>query len=594
MSDVNAHTQKRAFRYEALNQLPKIIRRNDFVGVLDLKNMFHSFALHPSCYKYFSFRYEGEMYSYRCLPQGWCLSPWFVTKIMKAVTHHIRSVLGVRCLLYLDDFIILTRTGDEMVAAREAIISLLTKLGLEVNMNKGNITAPPTRQAVWLGVLIDTERALFAATPLRLSKLSHACLLVRQYAHSHCRWVKLLHLQRVLGLAQSLMWCIPTARYLLGGLYALLRGANNGDVRLGKQELLDLAALRRLDEFPSRALLPVLPQADYIMTSDASDFGWGASLHRADGTLVTVPASGFFSPREMRLPISSKECLGAVRGVTCYVDKLLDTNILFLTDSKNLVDVAARMMSRSLDLQIQWRALQDLLRNFRCTATFRHLRGVLNVISDYYSRLNHRHEWSLHPDVITQVLAWLGWTPTLDLFATAGNSVVPRFMALSGPGSENIDAMSQSWNNEALWVCPPWPLLGDVVQRLLYVDSSPAVLIAPRWLQAPWFPLLLQMGAVELQLGGVEDVVVSNFPHLPAVEPHSNNRWTMSAFYIPPRQVRVGTGSQKAQGLTPSTSASRPWCCATGEWKDLPPPIIQMSTTLIKSFADYTSFPASL
>ena len=63
------------------------------------------------------------------------------------------------------------------------------------------------------------------------------------------------------------------------------------------------------------------------------------------------------------------------------------------------------------------------------------------------------------------------------------------------------DGLALDWSAEqgAVWMCPPFALLPAIIQKL-EEEKPAAVLIAPKWQMAPWWPNLVRLGGTHVQL----------------------------------------------------------------------------------------------
>ena len=78
------------------------------------------------------FSLEGELYHFTCLPFGLASSPRIFTKCLKPLLVCLRA-LGLRPLVYLDDFLIMAHTREQCLEQAQLIVGLLEKLGYLIN-----------------------------------------------------------------------------------------------------------------------------------------------------------------------------------------------------------------------------------------------------------------------------------------------------------------------------------------------------------------------------------------------------------------------------------------------------------------------------
>lgn len=116
---------------------------------------------------------------------------WFFTKIMKPVLAFLRKN-GHRVYTYLDDFYGAARSSQGGSTSKADTLQIGTefqelfgRLGLQLHHDKCNFAG--RRQLEILGIVVDTERALFLLRPRKLAKVERQARRLLQYATSHKR-----------------------------------------------------------------------------------------------------------------------------------------------------------------------------------------------------------------------------------------------------------------------------------------------------------------------------------------------------------------------------------------------------------------------
>ncbi len=111
-------------------------------------------------YRYFS-RYHIEVRNssivttlqYRVLPFGLSLSPCVFTKVVDGALTPLREV-GVRILNYLDDWLILAQSREQLGDPWDLVLRHLSQLGLRVSWEKSKLS--PVQRISFLGVELDS------------------------------------------------------------------------------------------------------------------------------------------------------------------------------------------------------------------------------------------------------------------------------------------------------------------------------------------------------------------------------------------------------------------------------------------------------
>ncbi len=99
------------------------------------------------------FAFDGQAYQYKVLPFGLSLSPRVFTKVMEATLVPLRE-RGVHILNYLDDWLILAQSHEQLCAHRDLVIRHLSQLGLRVNWEKSQVV--PMQKISFLGMELDS------------------------------------------------------------------------------------------------------------------------------------------------------------------------------------------------------------------------------------------------------------------------------------------------------------------------------------------------------------------------------------------------------------------------------------------------------
>ncbi len=99
------------------------------------------------------FAFEGRAWQYRVLPFGLSLSPRVFTKVVEGALTPLREV-GVRILNYLDDWLILAQSREQLGDPRDLVLWHLSQLGLRVNWEKSKLS--PVQRISFLGVELDS------------------------------------------------------------------------------------------------------------------------------------------------------------------------------------------------------------------------------------------------------------------------------------------------------------------------------------------------------------------------------------------------------------------------------------------------------
>jgi hypothetical protein len=212
---------------------------------------------------------------------------------------------GLRCLLYLDDLIVMSSTKEGALAAASMVRAAVEASGLSVNNAKCHWE--PTQRLVHLGIEIDTVAGSFKVPQRRATALRATAHELLKHQAAHKRWVPARLLARLLGLAAASYVAVPTARLLsrashdvLGSLPCDSAGKRrlwHSSVRLDRPALADIRAWADFTYAHPTNGRPIWAPSSTTRTlhTDASKFPWDLLPHvlrklRVEGASATVVA----------------------------------------------------------------------------------------------------------------------------------------------------------------------------------------------------------------------------------------------------------------------------------------------------------------
>ena len=150
---LNKFVRTEHFKMEGIHTLKDIIKPQDWMAKVDLKDAYFTVPIHTNQRKYLRFVVKETMYEFNCLPFGLSSAPWVFTKTLKPVAALLRE-MGVRLIVYIDDILILAETKERVEEHVDALVYLLECLGFIINRKKSVLT--PSQVIEYLGLTIDT------------------------------------------------------------------------------------------------------------------------------------------------------------------------------------------------------------------------------------------------------------------------------------------------------------------------------------------------------------------------------------------------------------------------------------------------------
>jgi len=482
---LNEWVEPQHFKMEGMGTLKELLRLNDWMVKVDLKDAYFTIPIHADHQPFLRFMVNQDQYQFTCLPFGLSCAPWAFTKVMKPVSILLRG-MGVRMIVYIDDMLLLGESPSLVESHLEALMYLLTGLGFIINLPKSITT--PTQTVEFLGLQVDS-------TTLHLSlpgqKLHHIRMEVGQHLKSSQMTAR--QLAQLIGKLHAASQAVLPAPLF----YRSLQGDLQKALSLSDQNynaLLSLSApaqeeltwwQKQLAQWNGKALL--CKRQTVTITSDASLMGWGAVC---DGSRTGGP----WSDSEQRMHINCLELLAATLATKTFLKDQTGVTVLLQLDNQTAVayinNMGGTVSPQLTDLaKALW--LWALSKDIVLTAEY--IPGRVNVVADAESRsMTDRTDWKLHTNVFQQMNK--KWGPLeVDLFATRLSTQLPRFFSWRpDPLAEATDAFSQDWSHFRGYANPPWCLIGRVLSQ---VKSQQAlvILVAPLWKGQPWYPVLLGM-----------------------------------------------------------------------------------------------------
>jgi hypothetical protein len=412
--NLNPYLHMESFQYASIDDAVALSSPGCWYGKLDLSNAFLSFPLHPAAIPYFTFSFDGKLYRFTRMPFGLATAPLVCTQLLSVVVHALRRRLR-RVIAYLDDFLLICDSAEELSLALEFAHGVFTSFGLVVNPSK---TEGPTQIITFLGVELNSVTCSTACPSSRLQELES---IIDSSLPLHV--IRRKQLESLIGKFSFAAQCLPGARPFMRRLLDVLQRCRRRNraaiVRTDPGFKADLRYWRNhLDSWNGSARWRSSLSTPIVVASDASLQGFG--LH-----LVSVPAdidssswpvrlqlgagiSGSWSKdhsllcRDHRL-ITACELFAVFAAAWSYRHQLKDRSVLFLVDNSTDVSIINRQSTRSPLLACILRALFDLANKFNFSLRAVHLPGVDNFVADFLSRhslhkFNHREEWnSLFP-----------------------------------------------------------------------------------------------------------------------------------------------------------------------------------------------------
>eukprot|EP01126_Amoeba_proteus_P041576 TRINITY_DN4476_c0_g4_i12.p1 TRINITY_DN4476_c0_g4~~TRINITY_DN4476_c0_g4_i12.p1 ORF type:complete len:530 (+),score=62.30 TRINITY_DN4476_c0_g4_i12:1276-2865(+) len=475
---------------DTIRDLKDILMENDLMTKIDLKDAYLHLFFNKNFRKYCAFRWKGEVWQFISMMFGHVHAPRWWTKVMRAVVKYLRS-LGIRCIIYIDDLIILHGTGMSQAKKEvEFVVDLLLKLGLTINMKKSILK--PTTRVVFLGFVVDSRlMKIFVPGPKIKEIKKMANKLIKE---EECT-IRVLSsfLGKISAAAEAVLpWRLQT-RALLLDKHKMFRDKCNWDstVHLSKDSIEELQFWTNcVQDFNGKEVRASQP--NWITRSDSSKEGFG-------GTGPGWCLAAEWSPQQSQLHNNTLETLAACQTIRNFVlqKKIEKGTILHQSDNMVAVSYLSKQGGRNPELSKPVQEVWELCLERGIEIRAQHVPGdQMTKDCDFLSRMHKKQsEWMLPKETFLALERMWGPFP-VDLFATQFNNQIEKFMSFwKDPKAMAQDALNQIWPQNC-YAFPPFILTGRILKKIR-MEQLTVILITPLWESATWWPTIQSL-AIEV------------------------------------------------------------------------------------------------
>ena len=478
---------------------------------IDLSDAYLHIPIHEAFWKYLVFQVGDRLYQFMVLPFGLNTAPRVFSEVMKVIKRWAR-LLGMLLFQYLDDWLQLNLCRRSLAHQTSLLLQKCEELGLLVNLEKSETV--PLQEIVFLGDLLDFSTGFIFPTQERFASIRDKILKVTRHESAS---LKLL--QSLMGSIASTEKIVPFGRFHARSLQLLINQNISRAAPQSSRITLSLPVLQDLQwwsiedhVFRGLAMSTVIP--DLQVQTDASTTGWGVSFQ---GSVL----SGTWSQQETSLHINVLEMKAVLLACQRLLYHFRHKCVLFLIDNQTVVSYLSKQGgTRSQQLMAVTRQVLTLAEQELILIKAQHIKGQLNVVADLASRRGYvvNTEWAISTRMFQVIQNQSPWGPaSIDLFANSLNHRLPLYVSpCPDPAAMSVNALVVGWpRNAVLYAFPPTTIMDRVLHKIVRERPTCLLLIAPRLLEAPWYPLLQQLPCVKtfllpLQIG---DLVQPHWNH---------------------------------------------------------------------------------
>ena len=499
---LNVHLYEYKFSMETLVRRREMFKKDAFLFNLDLTSAYFHVPVIEAHRTYMGFEWQGQIWTFNCLPFGLKPAPFVFTRVSKCVAQFLRS-RGVILIHYLDDFCFQAFDYSRCWELIRFVVTVFQSLGWLVNAAKSNLR--PARILQHLGFVIDLTAFTFRLVPERVERLSKLVVSTLASARRGVA-IPIKTLAKITGTLQSMALVLGNivntfCFFLYQRMDKVARVSWAGSTALSERIMTELELWV---SFLAKSVLfaPIMSiskRAFCQLECDASDTHWAAVLVSMKGRSV-LRVRGEFDEFQAGLSSTWREYYTFCRAISRIGYILRGLRVWFRTDSLSSYNIFRRGRSKREYIQnlVIW--FYGLLRQFSIDASMNWWSRDLGIRADADSKYVERFDWSLRRDVLWRLLKLFG-PFSVDLFASAGNAIcvgegvqkrqLPFCSRFYSPKSLGNALSTYVWlPSENYWCFPGFNDVEAAV-RCFQAARARGVLIVPEWPDAVWWHLLV-------------------------------------------------------------------------------------------------------
>ncbi|KAM9971002.1 hypothetical protein ACTFIR_002867 [Dictyostelium discoideum] len=283
---LNTYINNQSFKMEGIKNLPSMVKQGYYMVKLDIKKAYLHVLVDPQYRDLFRFVWKGSHYRWKTMPFGLSTAPRIFTMLLRPVLRMLRDI-NVSVIAYLDDLLIVGSTKEECLSNLKKTMDLLVKLGFKLNLEKSVLE--PTQSITFLGLQIDSvSMKLLVPKEKKKSVIKE----IRNFLKLDC-----CSPRKLAGLKGKLIALkdavIPFRLYTrqTNKFHSQCLTLANGDWDQSfpiPQEVKSEIShwLTVLNQWNGKEI-SLFPSYDYVLTTDASESGAGATLKKGNKTIKT-------------------------------------------------------------------------------------------------------------------------------------------------------------------------------------------------------------------------------------------------------------------------------------------------------------------
>ena len=329
-SSVNDHAKLTSvIQYQSVHDATSLITTGCYLCKIDLKNAYRSVPINPAHYQYTGLKWHFSddnkptyLYDTR-LPFGARLSVKVFHRLSRAV-QRILARHGITAVVYLDDFLIVSKSKDAAGTDILKAITILRRLGFSIAYRK---VEGPSQKLVFLGIEINS---VSQTLHLPAEKIANLSSLLKQFLERPRASQRQLQ-----SLAGKLSWasCVIRGgrtflRRVLDTMHPLKKPTHK--VKLSAEFYADIKWWLSCMHVFNSTSFGSQSRTCHVISTDASNRGAGMTLDDSDWAYMDWEID---LPDVFKSHVNIKECVSAVFAILRWAPMLKDSHVVLLTDN---------------------------------------------------------------------------------------------------------------------------------------------------------------------------------------------------------------------------------------------------------------------
>ena len=419
------------------------------------------------------------------LPFGLSTAPFIFTKILRPLVKYWR-LHAVKIAVFLDDGISIEYDYNQALSNSKFVRNSLIKAGFVLNENKSVWT--PSKNMVWLGMEIDTNKNIIKITDDRITNILNFIQILFKKVYISAR-----ELSKLAGKIISTKFIIGNLIHLkTRNIFKSIESRSSWDTKFNiahhtgtVKEIIFWK--NNIKSFNKRVIKEYVIPTIFVY-SDASNSGL-ASIYKDKGKDKICYKN--FSETEKSKSSTWRE-LEAIRYSLNSSKVTLQNKTVFWYTDNYACSLIANKGSNKIELHDLALDIWNMTHSHKITLKTFWIPRENNMVADRLSKQIDYDDWYITFNLIRILCGKWGWV-TVDRFASDKNKKADRFNSkYLCPGTERVNAFSTDWSNENNLLVPPIFLIPKTIKHFLSSNyQSRAILVCPYWPSATFWPLLL-------------------------------------------------------------------------------------------------------